>query len=78
MTADVINSFFGWAPLTIFLIILAVAYYSKRGETAHAVQLGKTFACAQCGRRGKHDQMVPVTEGAAVVWYCGRCSSPRH
>lgn len=61
--------------MTAFVIVLAVVYYATRHEGAAATVHGKTYACAQCGRRGKHEHMVPVTHEGAVVWYCGRCST---
>ena len=74
MTGHIINEVFAWAPLTIFVIILIVAYYATRHSGARSAVIGKTYACAQCGRRGKHEHMVPVTHEGAVVWYCGRCA----
>jgi hypothetical protein len=74
MSAELINQFFAWAPLTVFVIIFVVAYFMTRGQTAGSTAHGKTFACAQCGRRGKHEHMVPVSHEGAVVWYCGRCA----
>lgn len=75
MTAEIIHEFFAWAPLTIFVLLLIVLYVSTRGKATQAVAAGKTYACARCGRRGKHEHMVPVTHEGAVVWYCGRCSA---
>lgn len=74
MTGETITQFFAWAPLTVFLIIVIVAYYSLRGEKPAQAALAKTYSCAKCGRRGKHEHMVPVTHEGAVVWYCARCS----
>ena len=64
-----------WTPMTAFVIVLAVVYFATRQQGAAAAVHGKTYACAQCGRRGKHEHMVPVTHEGAVVWYCGRCSN---
>ncbi len=75
MTEHLIVEFFAWTPLTAFVIILAVVYFATRREGSAAAVHGKTYACAQCGRRGKHEHMVPVTHEGAVVWYCGRCSN---
>ncbi len=77
MQPQIINEFFAWAPLTLFVIILIVLYYTKRNEGAVQVAHGKTYACAQCGRRGKHEHMVPVSREGSVVWYCGRCAQSR-
>lgn len=79
MNSDVINHVFAWAPLTVFAVVLAAVYAAKRNEGAVAPSRGKTYACAQCGRRGNREHMVPVTHEGAVVWYCERCAgtSPR-
>jgi hypothetical protein len=74
MSPQTINEFFAWAPLTLFVIILIVVYYAKRNEGAAPVAQGKTYSCAQCGRRGKHEHMVPISREGAVVWYCDRCA----
>ena len=74
MTGEIITQFFAWAPLTVFLIIVLVAYLSLRSQAPAHVPLGKTYACAGCGRRGKHEHMVPVTHEGAVIWYCARCA----
>jgi hypothetical protein len=75
MSGQIIDQILGWTPLVVFIIIVIVAYLATRHETAGSQVLGKTYACAQCGRRGKHEHMVPVTHEGAVVWYCGRCAS---
>ena len=74
MNARIINEVFAWAPLVAFTIVLLVVYYAKRGEPGVALTHGKTYSCARCGRRGKHEHMVPVTHEGAVVWYCARCA----
>ena len=72
---DTIYQVFAWAPLTAFVIVMIVLYSATRRAPAHSgAPLGKTYACAQCGRRGSHEHMVPVTHEGAVVWYCGRCA----
>lgn len=78
MTAEIITEVFAWTPLTVFIIVLLTAYAMTRGGKAAAVAHGKTYACAQCGRRGKHEHMVPVRHEGAVVWYCGRCARTAH
>jgi hypothetical protein len=75
MTGNIINEVFAWTPLTAFVIVLVVVYYATRKQSTGGYATGKTYACAQCGRRGKHEHMVPVTHEGAVVWYCGRCSA---
>jgi hypothetical protein len=74
MTSEIINQIFAWTPLVVFITVLLVVYYGKRNEPGVAHAPGKTYACAQCGRRGKHEHMVPVTHEGAVVWYCNRCA----
>ncbi len=75
MNGQIIDQVFAWAPLTVFIIVFLVVYFSTRHESGSSTAMGKTYACAQCGRRGKHEHMVPVTHEGAVVWYCGRCAS---
>lgn len=75
MDSNVITEFFAWAPLTAFVIVMAILYTAtRRTSAAGHVPMGKTYACAQCGRRGNHEHMVPVTHEGAVVWYCSRCA----
>ncbi len=72
---QLITEVFAWAPLTAFVIVMIVLYRATRGRAAHSgTAYSKTYACAQCGRRGSHDHMVPVTHEGAVVWYCARCA----
>lgn len=79
MTAEIISLVFAWLPLTLFVIVMIVAYtMTRRNARAVAAHGGKTYACAQCGRRGKHEHMVPVRHEGAVVWYCGRCARTAH
>ena len=75
MSGQIIDQILAWIPLTVFIIIVIAAYLMTRHESTGSTVLGKTYACAQCGRRGKHEHMVPVTHEGAVVWYCGRCAS---
>jgi hypothetical protein len=73
--AELIRDFFAWAPLTLFVIVMVILYAATRRVPQHAgTPFGKTYACAQCGRRGKHEHMVPVTHEGAVLWYCSRCA----
>ena len=74
MTGEIIKEFFAWTPLVTFIAVILVAYYALRGGAVAGGEPGKTFACAKCGRRGKHEHMVPVTHEGAVVWYCARCA----
>lgn len=73
-TSELINHVFAWAPLAAFVIVTIVLYRATRREPAKRAPMGKTYACAQCGRRGAHEHMVPVTHEGAVVWYCARCA----
>lgn len=75
MTGQIVNEFFGWAPLAAFIVLLIVLYYATKGQSAIHSPMGKTYACAGCGRRGKHAQMVPATHEGAIIWRCGRCST---
>ncbi len=76
MNSEVVTEFFAWAPLTAFVIVMVILYRATHRAPAAqtGAPLGKTYACAQCGRRGSHEHMVPVTHEGAVVWYCGRCA----
>jgi hypothetical protein len=75
MNPQIIDQVLAWTPLTVFIIVIVSVYLATRHESTASTVLGKTYACAQCGRRGKHEHMVPVTHEGAVVWYCGRCAS---
>ncbi|HEY5425599.1 MAG TPA: hypothetical protein VIJ77_03525 [Candidatus Tumulicola sp.] len=69
------SHFFALAPLVLGLIIYAVVYVAKRHEaTAIGVPIGQTFACANCGRRGRREHMVPQEHAGAMSWYCAHCS----
>lgn len=74
LSADTVNLFFSLAPIVVFTIIVIVTYMATRGQQHATAAIGKTYACAQCGRRGKHEHMVPVSREGAVLWYCGRCA----
>ncbi|HEU5481055.1 MAG TPA: hypothetical protein VFU90_14510 [Candidatus Tumulicola sp.] len=69
------DHFFAWAPLTIGVLIYATFYVAKRHEaTEPGVPIGQTFACANCGKRGKREHMVPREHAGAMSWYCARCA----
>jgi hypothetical protein len=74
MSPQVVDFLFAFTPMVAFIVVLAVVYYGKRNEPGVGTPHAKTYACAQCGRRGKHEHMVPVTHEGAVVWYCGSCA----
>ena len=73
--ADSFNQFFAWSPLVVGLLIYVVLYAAKRREVAEGgVPIGQTFACANCGRRGRREHMVPQEHAGATSWYCSRCA----
>jgi hypothetical protein len=74
MTEQIITQFFAWFPLFAFSVLLVFLYAATRGGAKPAPAARKTYACAQCGRRGSNEHMVPVTREGAVVWYCARCA----
>ena len=74
LNSDAVHYFFSIAPWVVFIAIIIATYVTARNASHSHVPIGKTYACAQCGRRGKHEHMVPVSREGAVVWYCGRCS----
>lgn len=74
--ASAFNQFFAWAPLLAGLLIYLTFYVAKRHEViAHGVPIGQTFACANCGRRGHREHMVPHAHAGAMSWYCARCAA---
>ncbi|GAC1500383.1 MAG: hypothetical protein NVS1B14_04280 [Vulcanimicrobiaceae bacterium] len=69
-----INTFFAYAPWIVFLaVILAVYFASRQGLRRAPAPIGQTFACNQCGHRGKREHMFPIARAGSVLWYC-----PRH
>ncbi|HKU81954.1 MAG TPA: hypothetical protein VJP76_07275 [Candidatus Tumulicola sp.] len=75
ISASSFDHFFGWAPLVVFALICLVFYVAKRHEvTETGVPIGQTFACANCGRRGHREHMVPREHAGATSWYCGHCA----
>ena len=70
------DMFFAWAPLIIGVVIYALFYVAKRHETSPSsgAPIGQTFACANCGRRGVREHMVPQEHAGAVSWYCSKCA----
>jgi predicted RNA-binding Zn-ribbon protein involved in translation (DUF1610 family) len=80
ISSDTFNTFFAWAPWVVGVAIYLAFYVAKRREiatsTAAATQTtgSQTFACAQCGRRGSRDQMVPQDHGGAVGYKCANCA----
>ena len=75
ISAAAFDHFFALAPLIVGLLIYFVFYVAKRHEaTATGVPIGQTFACANCGRRGRREHMVPQQHGGATSWYCAHCA----
>ena len=72
VSPDTVNHFFAYTPWVVFLAILLVVYYATRSVGSSKTPIGKTYACADCGRRGNHEHMVPVNQGGSVVWYCSK------
>ena len=66
---------FGYAPWLIFAVILLVAYLATRGQEKKPEPVGRTFACARCGRRGAAAGMTTVTHEGAETWYCRECAA---
>jgi len=76
VSSSTFDSFFGWAPLVIGLIIYSVFYFAKRHETSEpASGSSTTYSCASCGRRGSLDQMVPQQHAGATGYYCANCAT---
>jgi len=75
ISATNFNQFFAWAPLVVGLLIYLVLYAAKRREvTEGGAPIGQTFACANCGRRGRREHMVPRELSGATSWYCSHCA----
>lgn len=75
ISQNAFDQFFAWSPLIIGIVIYALFYVAKRHEASNSgAPIGQTFACANCGRRGVREHMVPQEHGGAVSWYCSRCS----
>jgi DNA-directed RNA polymerase subunit RPC12/RpoP len=80
VSSDTFDTFFAWAPWVVGVAIYLALYFAKRREiatsNASATQTtgSQTFACAQCGRRGPRDQMVPQDHGGAVGYKCTNCA----
>jgi len=59
VSSDTFDTFFAWAPWVVGVAIYLTLYFAKRREiatsNASATQTtgSQTFACAQCGRRGR-------------------------
>jgi hypothetical protein len=72
---DWFDLIFGYSPLVIGLVIYAIFFVAKRHEVAAGgAPIGQTFACANCGRRGIREHMVPQQHDGAVSYYCSHCA----
>lgn len=72
------DQFFAWAPLVIGILIYALFYVAKRHEAVPgggAPPIGRALVCANCGRRGAREHMVPRERDGTVGWYCSRCAA---
>jgi DNA-directed RNA polymerase subunit RPC12/RpoP len=81
ISPDTFDSFFAWAPWIIGIVIYAVFYVAKRRECApvpvtvtNTGPVTSTYSCAQCGRVGTLEQMVPQDRGGAVTYACANCA----
>jgi DNA-directed RNA polymerase subunit RPC12/RpoP len=80
ISSDTFDAFFAWAPWVVGVAIYLAFYLAKRREVATSKAFAtqttgsQTFACAQCGRRGPRDQMVPQDHGGAVGYKCSNCA----
>ncbi len=75
LSGATIRDFFAWAPLTLGVLIYAIAFLAKRNEGMATVpSLGTTYACARCGKRSVREHMVPQSHEGAVSYYCAKCA----
>jgi hypothetical protein len=76
ISPSALSGFFAWAPLVLGIVIYATAWASKRHEDGDttAAPIGQTFACANCGKRGIREHMVPQTHAGAISYYCASCA----
>ncbi|HTX59958.1 MAG TPA: hypothetical protein VMH02_09810 [Verrucomicrobiae bacterium] len=78
LPAGLFDLIFAFAPFVIGVVIYGIFYVAKRQEVAAGgVPIGQTFACANCGRRGHREHMVPQQHDGAVSWFCRHCN-PAH
>jgi hypothetical protein len=74
VSAQTLGAFFAWAPLVLGIAIYLVTFAAKRKEVTEPSPLGTTFACANCGRRGEREHMVPQSHSGAISWLCAKCA----
>lgn len=72
ISPDALHLFFGWIVWVVLIAIIVAVYIATRGGKDDRAPIGKTYACAVCGRRGNHEHMVPVNRSGSVVWYCSK------
>jgi hypothetical protein len=76
ISSHAFDSFFAWAPWVVGAIIYLAFYIAKRHERPAGIpSIGRTYACAVCGRRGLRDQMVPQDHGGAIGYQCATCAT---
>ncbi|MGD0968578.1 MAG: hypothetical protein ABR949_09855 [Candidatus Aquilonibacter sp.] len=75
VSQDALRDVFAWAPLVLGVIIYLAVWLSKRHEVATVPTIGATYSCANCGRRGSREHMVPQMHDGAVSYYCSHCAS---
>ena len=74
VSPEVLEGFFALAPLVLGVGIYAIAWFAKRSELSTVpAMLAATYACAQCGRRGSREHMVPQIHNGAVSYRCAHC-----
>jgi predicted SprT family Zn-dependent metalloprotease len=74
VSQDALRDVFAWAPLVFGVVIYLAVWLAKRHETATVPAIGATYSCANCGRRGSREHMVPQVHGGAVSYYCSHCA----
>ncbi|HEY8298146.1 MAG TPA: hypothetical protein VIG32_09010 [Candidatus Baltobacteraceae bacterium] len=74
LSPETVDHFFASIVWIALIVIVIAAYIGTRGSGAGKAPIGRTYACANCGRRGNHEHMVPVNAGGSVVWYCAKHS----
>jgi DNA-directed RNA polymerase subunit RPC12/RpoP len=72
---SVLGSIFALAPLILGVGVTFAYWLAKRNEGVTVPgTLGTTYACANCGKRGTKEHMVPQTHDGAVSYYCSHCA----
>lgn len=72
---SLLGSFYACAPVVLGLAVFFAYWLAKRNEGVTAPStLGATYACANCGKRGSKEDMVPQTHDGAVSYYCSNCA----